>query len=194
MAAEHAESLARRAPLAKAVPAKPLGRALAVLAALAAAIGLLALAMPDLVKTEWNRFTRPLADVPPYSPLRFTVTPGDTRVLYGEDLEIGATVEGGVADHLELVLEGGDGSQSSLPMFSESERHVAGRALQADRADRLFRPLLPRPQREIHHRDHHRAADRDRPRAGRAAGVCRPAQLRRPRARRRRQGSPRHAR
>ncbi len=59
MAAEHAESLARRAPLGKAVPAKPLGRALAVLAALATAIGLLALVMPDLVKTEWNRFRRP---------------------------------------------------------------------------------------------------------------------------------------
>ena len=58
MAAEHAESLARRAPLAKAVPAKPLGRALVVLAAQAAAIGLLALAMPALVKTEWNRFAQ----------------------------------------------------------------------------------------------------------------------------------------
>ena len=120
MAAEHAESLARRAPLAKAVPAKPLGRALAVLAALAAAIGILAVAMPDLVKTEWERFRRPGADVPPYSLLRFTVTPRDAQVLYGEDLEIGATVEGGVADHLELVLEASDGSQSSLPMFSEA--------------------------------------------------------------------------
>jgi hypothetical protein len=120
MAAEHAESLARRAPLAKAVPAKPLGRALAALAGQAAAIGLLALVMPDLVKTEWNRFARPMADVPPYSLLRFTVTPGNTRVLYGNELEIAATVEGGVADHLELVLEGSDGSQSSLPMFSES--------------------------------------------------------------------------
>ncbi len=120
MATEHAESLARRAPLAKAVPAKPLGRALAVLAALAAAIGLLALAMPDLVKTEWNRFTRPTADVPPYSPLRFTVEPAGARVLYGEDLEISAKVEGGVADRLELVLENSDGSQSSLPMFSEN--------------------------------------------------------------------------
>jgi hypothetical protein len=120
MAAEHAETLARRAPLAKAVPAKPLGQALAVLAGQATVIGLLALVMPDLVKTEWNRFTQPMADVPPYSPLRFTVTPGNTRVLYGEELEIGATVAHGVADHLELVLQSSDGSQSSLPMFAES--------------------------------------------------------------------------
>ncbi len=118
MAAEHAESLARRAPLAKAVPAKPLGRALALLATLVVAIGLLAVAMPDLVKTEWNRFTS-LADLPPYSPLRFTITPAGASVLYGEDLEISATVEGGAADHLELVLEGSAG-QSSLPMFSET--------------------------------------------------------------------------
>ena len=48
------------------------------------------------------------------------MTPRGARVLYGEDLEIGATVEGGVADHLELVLESSDGSQSSLPMFSEA--------------------------------------------------------------------------
>jgi hypothetical protein len=120
MAAEHAEALARRAPLGKAVPAKPLGRAVAVLALLAAAIGLLFLAMPDLVKTEWNRFRDPSADVPPYSPLRFAVEPPGAQVLYGEDLEISATVAGGVADHLELVLESGDGSQSSLPMFSEA--------------------------------------------------------------------------
>ena len=31
-----------------------------------------------------------------------------------------ATVSRGVADHLELVLESSDGSQTSLPMFSES--------------------------------------------------------------------------
>ena len=120
MAAEHAESLARRARWPR--PFRPnrwAGRWRSW-PRLAAAIGLLALAMPDLVKTEWNRFRRPTADVPPYSPLRFTVTPGDTSVLYGEDLEIGATVDGGVADHLELVLEDSDGSQSSLPMFSEA--------------------------------------------------------------------------
>jgi hypothetical protein len=120
MAADHAASLACGAPLAKAVPAKPLGRALAFLAGLAAAIGLVALFMPDLVKTEWNRFRDPSADVPPYSPLQFTVTPDGASVLYGEDLEISATVAHGVADHLELVLEGSDGKQSSLPMFSES--------------------------------------------------------------------------
>ena len=120
MAAEQAASLARRAPLAKAVSARPLGRAVAVLAALAAAIGLLALALPALVETEWNRFRLPYADVPPYSPLRFDVKPGEAKVVYGEDLEISATVTGGAADHLELALENSDGSRSSLPMFLET--------------------------------------------------------------------------
>jgi hypothetical protein len=119
LAAEQAESIARRAPLAKAVPAKPLLRAAIVLAALAAAIGLLAWAMPGLVATEWDRFRQPNADVPPYSSLRFTVKPGTTNVLYGDDLEITATVDGGAVDHLELVLAG-SGGESSLPMFSEN--------------------------------------------------------------------------
>ena len=60
-----------------------------------------------------------MADVPPCSSLQFTVAPGNTRVLYGEELEVSATVEGGVADHLELVLQSSDGNQASLPMFSE---------------------------------------------------------------------------
>ena len=58
--------------------------------------------------------------MPPYSLLQFTVTPGNTRVLYGEELEIAAKVTQGVADHLELVLQSSDGSQTSLPMFSET--------------------------------------------------------------------------
>jgi hypothetical protein len=119
MAAEQAEALARRAPLSKAVPAKPLGWALAALAALAAGIGILALAMPGLVRTEWNRFRSPMADVPPFSLLRFSVTPGNTSVLYGEDLEISATVDGGAVDNVELVLVSG-GKESILPMFSET--------------------------------------------------------------------------
>ena len=106
-------------PLAKAVPAKPLGRALAVLAALAAAIGLLAWPCPDWSRPSGIDSRGRMADVPPYSPLRFTVAPGDPRALRRGlgDRRYG---RGRRADHLELVLESGDGSQSSLPMFSET--------------------------------------------------------------------------
>jgi hypothetical protein len=120
MAGTRAEELARQASLSAAVPARPLGRALAAVVAVAAAIGVLALIVPDLIVTEWERFSSPLADVPPYSPLHFTVTPGDARVLYGEDLEITVKVDGGAADRVELVLLAADGRDSSLPMFAES--------------------------------------------------------------------------
>jgi hypothetical protein len=76
--------------------------------------------MPNLARTEWERFRHPAADVPPYSPLHFIVKPGNTKVLYGDDLEITCKVEGGTADRVDLVLLAADGSQSSLPMFSEA--------------------------------------------------------------------------
>ena len=120
LATQRAATLARGASLAKAVPARPLGRALAVLAGQATVIALLALVMPKLARTEWNRFLLPMADVPPYSSLHFVVSPGDTSVLYGEDLEIACTVEGGSADRAELVLVAANGTQTNLPMFSES--------------------------------------------------------------------------
>ena len=121
IAVAQAAELAERAPLGKALPMRPLGRALAPVACLLAALGILDLAMPGLVQTEWRRFSRPSADVPPYSALRFVVTPGDVKVLYGGELEIVARVEGGTADRLELVLAGRDGSPTVLPMFSESD-------------------------------------------------------------------------
>jgi hypothetical protein len=120
LAVAEAAALARGAPLAKALPLRPLGRALAPLACCLAAVAVLDLAMPGLVRTEWRRFTQPWADVPPYSSLHFVVTPGDAKVLYGGELEIVARVEGGAVDRLELVLAGGDGSPTVLPMFSQS--------------------------------------------------------------------------
>jgi hypothetical protein len=119
MAVQQAAALAERAPMSRAVPLRPLGRAMAVLALLAAGLCLAGVAMPDLFLTEWRRFAQPWADVPPYSPLRFTVTPGNVVVLYGGELEIGATVKGGIVDRLELVLQGESGELTRLPMFSE---------------------------------------------------------------------------
>jgi hypothetical protein len=119
MAVQHATALADRAPMSQAIPLRPLGRAMAVLVLLATGVCLAALAMPNLFSTEWRRFAQPWADVPPYSPLRFSVTPGDKNVLYGGELEIGATVKGEIVDRLDLVLQGPSGEQTRLPMFSE---------------------------------------------------------------------------
>jgi hypothetical protein len=121
IAVDHAASLAAQAPLARAIPARPLGRALAVVAGGSLLLALVYAAAPGLLSTEWQRFARPWDDVPPHSPLRFTVTPGNAEVLYGGELEIVALVEGGAVDRLDLVLQSPAGGPSRLPMFSDAD-------------------------------------------------------------------------
>jgi hypothetical protein len=127
LAVDRAASLAGEVPLAKAVPARPLGRAAGSLTGLLAAVGLLCVCLPELARTEWNRFTNPWADVPPYSRTRFEVTPGDVAVPYGGELEVRAAVRGAPVDQVELVLEKGEGQkrgqgdEDALPMFPEPD-------------------------------------------------------------------------
>ena len=121
IAVQRAATVAQGASLSKAVPMRPLGRAAIAAVGFTALMGLACVVSPDLVSTEWQRFSQPWADVPPYSPLRFTVKPGDVEVLYGGELEISATVEGGAVDRLELVLQGDGDEPTRLPMFSESD-------------------------------------------------------------------------
>ncbi len=72
---------------------------------------------PGLLSAQWLRFTDPFGDHPPYSKLSFDVDPGNAKVIYGGAIDIRATVQGGVADRLELVLNGTE----SLPMFPEAD-------------------------------------------------------------------------
>ena len=121
IAVGHAARLAGQVPASRAVPVKPLGRSLSALLLMVAALGLLALALPELVRTQWNRFVSPLADVPPYSQVVFEVKPGNTSVIYGKELPIHVTTRGAPVENVELVLEGDDGSQEVLPMFPEPD-------------------------------------------------------------------------
>ena len=91
-------------PLGKVAPLRPLGRSLGAIALLWAAVAVLAICLPGLVRTQWNRFARPFADVPPFSRIEFKVTPGNKPVVYGSELEIRATVIGPPVEQLELVL------------------------------------------------------------------------------------------
>ena len=74
-----------------------------------------------MARTQWGRFTRPFADIPPYSATTFTVTPGDVQVVYGSELGIRAVTRGAAVEQAELVLEDGQGQQTSLPMFPERD-------------------------------------------------------------------------
>ena len=84
-------------------------------------MGLLAVLMPALARTQWGRFTHPFADIPPYSATTFTVTPGNVQVVYGSELGIRAVTRGAAVEQAELVLEDGQGQQTSLPMFPERD-------------------------------------------------------------------------
>ncbi len=119
LAVDHAASLAGGIPAARAVPARPLGRAVGSLTGLFAAVGLLAVCLPGLTRTQWDRFTNPFADVPPFSRTVFHVTPGDVEVLYGSALEIQVAVRGEPVDEVELVLRRDGVPQETLPMFPE---------------------------------------------------------------------------
>jgi len=111
---------AGQVPLGKVAPVRPLGRSLGAIVLLWAAVAGLAICLPGLVQTQWNRFARPFADVPPFSRVEFKVTPGDTSVVYGSELEIRATVVGPPVEQLELVLESGNRQEPPLPMFPEA--------------------------------------------------------------------------
>ncbi|MBN1908736.1 MAG: hypothetical protein JW818_03270 [Pirellulales bacterium] len=121
IAVDRAATLAAGVNVAAAVPARPLGRSMGTLAGLLLGVVVLALCLPDVARTQWNRFAHPTDDVVPYSPTTFLVTPGDKEVRYGDSLEIEAAVEGPAVEQAELVLEDTSGRSEALPMFPTAQ-------------------------------------------------------------------------
>ncbi|NQU21751.1 MAG: hypothetical protein HQ567_10745 [Candidatus Nealsonbacteria bacterium] len=120
MAVGRAERVAAGVPMARAVPIRPLGRSWGTFGLLLGASLLLVFFLWDVARTEWSRFTDPFGDVPPFSQIKFEVTPGDAKVIYGEPLDVRAKVTGGTVERLELVLQSDVGGVETLPMFPES--------------------------------------------------------------------------
>jgi hypothetical protein len=124
MAVERAANLARGVPLPKVVSARPMVRMSLTLSGLAVALILLAICMPGLTGTQWNRFIHPWEDVPPFATIEFIVEPGNKDdVIYGSELDIRATVLGTAVNQVELVMQGEDGREETLPMFPEPDSH-----------------------------------------------------------------------
>lgn len=119
MAVERAAQLAARVRAATAVPGKPLVWPTASLGMLLLTVGILALAAPRLVATQWARFTDPYGDHPPYSRIQFDVQPGDTRIIYGAALDVRATLQGGTAERVQLAFHPDGQGEESVPMFPE---------------------------------------------------------------------------
>ena len=77
----------------------------------------LSLMMPRMAHTQWLRFSDPYGDHPPYTNIVLALEPGDAHVVYGQGLDIEATVDGPQVEQVDLVMSNGD---ESIPMFLTS--------------------------------------------------------------------------
>ncbi|CAN5895700.1 hypothetical protein BH11VER1_BH11VER1_02130 [soil metagenome] len=64
----------------------------------------LCIANLDAVKTIAGRLLRPHADIPPYSALKFEVTPVAPKVVYGSDAELEVSITGGTVPEGVVML------------------------------------------------------------------------------------------
>jgi hypothetical protein len=122
LAVDRAASLAAEVPVTTAVPARPMGWAFGSLAASVMGIGMIGIFLPGLIGTQWARFADPFNDHPPYTRIVFDTNPGDTKVLYGDPLDIHVSTTGPTVDRMELVLRAaGASTDEVLPMFPKPE-------------------------------------------------------------------------
>jgi hypothetical protein len=64
-----------------------------------------------------GRLLNPGADIPPYSPLKFTLHPDEATVLYGGNLEVEATIEGGEVRGPVTLMTRIDGKVQAVECF-----------------------------------------------------------------------------
>lgn len=121
MAIEHASKLAASAIPEKAVPAREVKNATLFLVAFFAVLVILAAFMPEMMRTQWNRFAHPYDDIPQFSGAVIEIEDPEKTVVYGDPLDIRAAVRGEVVDSLVLVIEDSTGHTETLPMFPEPD-------------------------------------------------------------------------
>lgn len=92
-------------PMKRAIPWRPLRQwAIAIGALCLALLGFRWLA-PAPFATTWSRLLHPHSDIPPWSPLQFTITPAKPEVIYGSDLLLTCDLQGGKIEHpVECLL------------------------------------------------------------------------------------------
>lgn len=105
MAVERAAALAAAVPRALVIPVRPLLKSASVVGLVALLLAAAGLLLPDLVRTQWLRFSDPYGDHPPYSSVVFRVEMATTTVRYGDPLDIIVRAEGRTVDSMELVLQ-----------------------------------------------------------------------------------------
>lgn len=121
-AGEQAAKELSEIPASKLIGWRKIGLAgLALLAALLP-IGVLALAKPDATRTVAMRLMEPGADLPPWSPLKFSVEPKQLSAVYGGELALAVEVSGAELEQpVELLVRRpGSNELLRLPSFRET--------------------------------------------------------------------------
>ncbi|MEL6109327.1 MAG: hypothetical protein AAFU85_25250 [Planctomycetota bacterium] len=121
MARDHAQTKCEDAKPADVLPNDAARRWWRLLGIVVGVLLLFAIVMPSLSMTQAGRILLPSDSQLPYSPTTIRVEPGDTEVLFGENLEVLASTEGPALSQVELVLAFDDGTVESLPMLDDGE-------------------------------------------------------------------------
>ncbi len=116
---EDARGTLRNTPVRLILPAGPALRLLGLILIGAGCLTALVKGYPDVAKTVWSRIQDPGADIAPWTPLRFQVTPSPLVVQYGDDLPLSVDVTGGQVHHPVMLLTKVDGRELSTPCFRE---------------------------------------------------------------------------
>lgn len=99
--------------------------------------GALALTNPGAVATVMARLRNPHQDIPPFSPLVFTITPASPSAVYGSPVTLTANITGGELPQPVdcLVRQSATGNILRLPAFRETESRFTRQI------DRITEPL-----------------------------------------------------
>ncbi|MEQ9407358.1 MAG: hypothetical protein RIK87_06505 [Fuerstiella sp.] len=104
IAVRRASVLVHEVPDQNVAPLTPAFNSAAALGGFLVVLLIAILIGPRMAWTEVKRFFNPYGDHPPYSQYAFSITTDRSEVLYGEDLQIEATVGGPTVDQVQLVL------------------------------------------------------------------------------------------
>ncbi len=122
IAAGQAEQVCSTVNEAEAIPSDPARYWWKVVGATSLCLCVFAGFVPRMAWTQVQRILVPMESQLPYSPTSISVEPGDTEVLFGDDLELIATISGPLVEDLELVLRYDDQTEERLPMLAETDQ------------------------------------------------------------------------
>lgn len=122
-------------PAASCRPRKKLRAAMVAGGVILGVLLLMTLLKPQAVPTLLARLLAPFADIPPYSPLVFTVQPENPDVIYGGDLEVEVTITGGSVNSPVRVLTRYEGQIEESECFRGNDNFFS------QKLEKVVRPV-----------------------------------------------------